>query len=279
MGNYFRGLYYRCQSDTQTLAIIPSFHITKAGVSANIQIITDNAAYSASFSCQELPNTDQPFSIGDSRFGDTGISLNVRTEKLHASGELRFGPFTPIAYDIMGPFRLIPFLQCSHSVFSMKHCVKGELTVNGIRYPFDNADGYLEGDRGRSFPKAYAWTQCFFPEGSLMLSVADVPFGPLHITGVIGILLIREKEYRFATYLGAKAVKIENGAVTICQGRQVFTAKRLDNPGHPLHAPVGGAMGKLIYENPSCRAYYRFEDNGVTLLELEAENAAFEFEY
>lgn len=95
-----------------------------------------------------------------------------------------------------------------------------------------------------------------------MLSVADVPLGGTHITGIIGIILIDGKEYRLATYLGAKAVRIKNGEVMIRQGKFTLTAKRLDSPGHPLQAPVCGAMSRIIYEHPSCSAYYRFEENG-----------------
>lgn len=112
-----------------------------------------------------------------------------------------------------------------------------------------------------------------------MLSVADVPLGGVHITGIIGIVWLNGKEYRLATYLGAKVVSIGNNEVVIRQGKWVFTARRLDKPGHPLQAPVVGAMCRTIYEHPSCRAYYHFEENGITLLELEADNAAFEYEY
>ncbi len=279
MRNYFCGWYYRCQSDTQTLAIIPSIHKAKGESYCNIQIITDSGAFHVPLPFSDFHKNRREIHMGKNRFDEDGISLDIQTPGLQASGSLRFGDFAPIDYDIMGPFQYLPFLQCRHSVFSMKHTVNGSLTVNGTCFSFTNATGYLEGDRGRSFPKAYAWTQCFFPEGSLMLSVADVPIGGLHITGIIGIVLLGGKEYRFATYLGAKAVKLQNGEVVIHQGKWIFTAKRLDKPGHPLQAPIGGAMRRTIYEHPSCRAYYRFEENGIAILELEAKNAAFEYEY
>lgn len=64
----------------------------------------------------------------------------------------------------------------------------------------------MEGDRGYSFPRNYVWTQCSFPDGALMLSIADIPIGGFHFTGVISIVLLHGKEYRLATYLGSKAV-------------------------------------------------------------------------
>ena len=276
---HFRGWYYRCQSDTQTFAIIPSVHKTSGDAFCNIQIVTDTNAFQTAFPYNDFNSNSNGFSIGKNRFGNDGITLDIQTPALQVSGVLQFGAFTPIKYDIMGPFHYIPFLQCRHSVFSMKHTVDGELMINGICYRFANSVGYLEGDRGRSFPREYAWTQCFLPEGSLMLSVADVPVGGVHITGIIGIVLLGKKEYRLATYLGAKAVRIKNGEIIVRQGNYTLTAKRLDTPGHPLQAPVFGSMSRTIYEHPTCKAYYRFEENGRTLLELNAQNAAFEYEY
>ena len=39
--SYFCGWYFRCQSDKQTLAIIPSVHKTKDSAFCTIQVITD----------------------------------------------------------------------------------------------------------------------------------------------------------------------------------------------------------------------------------------------
>ena len=42
---------------------------------------------------------------------------------------------------------------------------------------------------------------------------------------------------------------------------------------------VSEAMVRTIYEHPSCKVLYRFEENGIPLLVLDAPNAAFEYEY
>ena len=277
--NYFCGWYYRCQSDHQTLAIIPSFHKTKDSEFCTIQLITDTHAFHGQFPYTDFQEHGDQITIGNNRFGASGISLDMHTPEFQVAGTVRFGAFTPIKYDIMGPFQYVPFMQCRHSVYSMHHRVDGELQINGVPYVFHNAVGYAEGDRGRSFPKKYAWTQCSFPHGAIMLSVADIPFGCFRFTGVIGIILLHGKECRLATYLGAKAVKIKNGEIIIRQGRLCLTVRQLGSPGHPLQAPVGGAMTRTIHEHPSCKVYYRLEENGIPLLDLEAPNAAFEYEY
>lgn len=49
MRNFFCGWYFRCQSEKQTLAIIPSFHKTKDSGFCTIQFITDTQAFNVEF--------------------------------------------------------------------------------------------------------------------------------------------------------------------------------------------------------------------------------------
>lgn len=279
MGNYFCGWYFRCQSETQTLAVIPSVHFTGKSKSCAIQLITDTQSFHVPFPYPDFQKQGHQITISGNRFGKEGISLNIQGPDFHAIGSVRFGSFTPIRYDIMGPFRYVPFMQCKHSVISMRHSVNGTLSINGTPYVFQDAIGYIEGDRGYSFPSKYLWTQCSFQDGALMLSVADIPFCGIHFTGVIGVVLLGGKECRLATYLGAKAVKITADEIVVHQSRFILTVKPLNQVGHSLRAPVSGAMIRTIHEHPCCQVYYRFEGNGLPLLELDAPNAALEYEY
>lgn len=279
MGRFFCGWYYRCQSDHQALAIIASYHKAAEGNSSEIQIVTDTDAFHIPFPFSDFHKTGGCVKIADNCFGRDGIRLNIRTSNLVVTGSLQFGPLTEIQYDIMGPFRFLPFMQCRHSVYSMCHTVNGRITINGIPYSFQNATGYIEGDRGRSFPKEYLWTQCSFPDGGLMLSVADIPLGTFRFTGVIGIIYLHGKEYRLATYLGARAVKRQPEEIIIRQGVYTLIIRPEKISGHSLHAPVAGAMKRTIHEHPSCKVSYLFTKNGVPLLTLDAHNAALEYEY
>lgn len=279
MCSYFCGWYFRCQSDRQTLAIIPSVHRTKTSEYCTVQLITDTGAFYSRFPFSDFQKKDGQIQIAENRFGKEGICLNIRTPDLQATGSIRFGSFTPLLYDIMGPFQYVPFMQCRHSVYSMHHSVDGTLSINGTPYVFQAATGYMEGDRGYSFPEKYVWTQCSFPEGALMLSIADIPFAGFHFTGIIGIVHLHGKEHRLATYLGAKTAKIGEKEIIVRQGNATLTIRPHDQSGHPLRAPVSGAMVRTIHEHPSCRVFYRFEENGIPLLETDAPNAAFEYEY
>lgn len=279
MFHYFYGWYLKCQSDTQTLVLIPAVHSAGNKRTCSIQVITDEDAWTVTYTGDFFRRTKGNIIIGKNRFGKKGIFLAIRTPELTVRGKLDFGPLFPLKYDIMGPFALAPFMECRHSVWSMRHPVRGAVDINGQKYFFQNAWGYWEGDRGRSFPKEYIWTQCCFRGGAVMLSVADIPMAGIHFTGIIGFVLWRGKEYRIATYLGARAVKIEDKAVRVKQGNLELDVRLLEESKRPLKAPVKGDMVRTIHESASCRAFYRFRKRGCTLFAFETDRASFEFEY
>lgn len=278
MHSFFYGWYFKCQSAAQTLAIIPAIHRSGQNRSCSIQIITENHAWKVDFPAKAFHRAGEDICIGKNRFGKKGILLAVNTPDLHINGRLRFGPMRPLKYDIMGPFSILPFLECRHSVQSMRHSVDGRVSMNGQEYLFQDAFGYWEGDQGSSFPKEYAWTQCGFPGGSLMLSVADVPITGYHFRGIIGAVLWRGREYRLATYLGARTAEAQDGKLRIVQGNLELEARMLETSGSPLKAPDHGDMSRTVHENAACRAFYRFRKGKHTFFSFETDRASFEYE-
>lgn len=275
---FFKGWYFKCAGENQTVAFIPSLHYcgTERAV---LQIITDDKAFCLPLS--RLKYCEEPLyvKIGKNVFTEKGIKLDIGTDELTVKGALRFGKLSPIRYDIMGPFKFVPFMQCRHSVYSMKHSVNGKIIINGKRYVFHNGVGYIEGDCGTSFPKRYIWTQCNFANGSLMLSAADIPLLCFGFTGIIGIIMLNGIEHRIATYLGAKLKHIGNNTITVSQGGYELTAKLIEKNAHPLSAPVNGKMRRTIHESASCTAYYKFSYKGTVLCDFTSDRASFEFEY
>ena len=279
MSNYFCGWYMKCQNASGTLALIPAWHVSGGEKSCSLQLITEEGAWKLLFPYDRFQKTKNGLFIDGNWFGRDGVRLDIRTDDVEMVGQLRFGPLTPIRYDIMGPFRYVPYLQCRHSIFSMAHTVNGHLRINGICYEFTDGLGYMEGDRGRSFPREYLWTQCHFQDGSLMLSVAEIPFLGFCFTGVIGLIHYQGREYRLATYLGAKVLAIGNGEVTVVQGRRKLTVKLLKKEGHPLAAPEKGSMCRTIHESASCKALYCFREGEKTVFSFTSDQASFENEY
>lgn len=280
----FYGWYLKCQSDTKTLAVIPAVHGTREKCTCSIQIITENGAWAVPFSGNAFHKIGHNISIGKNRFGKNGIRLAIKEPGLRVKGKLDFGPLLPLRYDIMGPFALIPLLECRHSVWSMRHSVSGTVYINGQIYSFRNARGYWEGDQGRSFPKVYAWTQCFFSGGSLMLSVADIPMMGNHFSGIICVVLWKGKEYRLATYLGARAVWIQDGIIRIVQEDMELEARLLkpddvQKNGQTLQAPSMGSMVRTVHESVAARAFYRFRKGKKIVFAFHTDRASFEYEY
>lgn len=277
--DYFKGWYFKCSSKNKTIAFIPAFHSRNNNETASLQIITDENSYNLSFPFLEYSEKPLYIRIGNNVFSENGIIINIKSDKLTVKGNLQFGKFSPIGYDIMGPFKYIPFMQCRHSVYSMRHQVSGNLTVNNKHINFQSGIGYMEGDCGTSFPNRYIWTQCFFGNGSLMLSAADIPMLGLNFTGIIGVIYLNGKEYRIATYLGAKICEINSSSITVVQGSYKLNAKLIKNNAHSLAAPDNGKMNRIIHESASCKAYYKFSYKNKILCEFISDRASFEFEY
>ncbi len=61
-----------------------------------------------------------------------------------------------------------------------------------------------------------------------MLSVAGIPMAGIRFTGIIGVILWRGKEYRIATYLGARVVKIQDKMVWVKQGSLELDVRLLE---------------------------------------------------
>lgn len=276
---FFKGWYFKCCANDKTIAFIPAYHINNNKKTASLQIITDDKAFNIPF--ENLEYTEKPLfiSLRNCIFSEKGIDLNIKNSDLNIFGKIHFTNLTPIKYDIMGPFAILPFMQCKHSVFSMSHKIDGEISINGKKFSFKNDNGYIEGDCGRSFPKKYIWTQCCFKNGSIMLSVADIPMFGFHFTEIIGIVMVNGKQYRIATYLGASLKQAMKNTVTVKQGEYTLIAKLIKNNSHPLNAPINGNMSRTIHESVSCKAYYCFLYKDKILCEFTSNRASFEFEY
>ena len=279
---YFEGWYLKHQKGARTLALIPGIQISRrGGRSAFLQVITNQNAYYIDFPIEEFePGDGFHVKIGSNTFGAEGISLDVDTSELKLWGRLRYGPLLPVRYDIMGPFKAVPFMECSHGVLSMYHHLEGSLCLNGETLDFQGGTGYIEKDRGRSFPKSYLWTQCNSFDGfpcSVMASVAEIPLGGLRFPGCICAVRTKEREYRLATYLGGKAEVWRDGLLILSQGKYRLTAEVLQGCPQALRAPQRGNMERTIHEHAACRMRFRFTKNGETVFDLESASAGFEF--
>ena len=282
---YFEGWYFKCRTkDGKTIALIPAIHKDGSGQgSASLQVISEAGTWCLEYQEAEFHAVRQPLrvSIGPNTFSEEGISLQVERSGLSLHGELRHGPLNPLQSDIMGPFRFISELECTHGVVSMEHRLAGTLALNGETLDFSDGLGYIETDRGRSFPDKYLWTQCNWakPENTgLMLAVATIPIlKHVRFTGTICSIQYNKREYRLATYKGARIKAWSEHGADIVQGKYRLVVKVLEKQGQPLRAPVEGAMGRIIHESLCSQVRYRFWEKGHLIFDHTDDGASFEY--
>ncbi|MCI8804258.1 MAG: hypothetical protein HFG01_13225 [Oscillibacter sp.] len=281
-GPYFEGWYFKHQNrQGQILALIPAFHTDREGRrTASLQVISGDRSWWLEY--PEAQVSRQPFQvqIGRCCFGSRGMELQIRREGLSLQGALQYGPFTPLRSDIMGPFRFFAGMQCSHGVISMGHSLSGTLELNGERLDFTGGTGYIETDRGRSFPSRYLWTQCVWDgaeQGSLMLAIAAIPLPVGSFTGCICSVLYQGREYRLATYRGARIEAWSPSGAAIRQGRYRLEAELLNEQRQPLRAPVEGSMERTIHESLRAEVHCRFRQGNRLLFQHTDPCASFEY--
>lgn len=266
MKEFFEGYYYKHQKGDETLCIIAGC----AGTSRFIQVITEKQAWQA------------PFTEGN-KFTAEGIRLAIETPELSLKGEIRYENLTPLGTDIMGPFRFFS-MECSHGVISMGHRLRGKVELNGKTIDFTGGKGYIEMDKGRSFPSAYTWVQAndfadaLQEDCSIMAAVAKIPFFDLHFRGCICAIHYKGKEYRLATYLGVRVLACTRRHIVLRQGKYRLEIKIQGGGGHRLRAPVNGEMRRMIVESASCPAEFTFFCRGKLIFHLRSEHAGFEYE-
>lgn len=280
-GPYFEGWYFKCQTQNgYSFALIPAIHIRKDGQkSASMQVITEDQTWWLEYPASSFAASGNSLhiQIDGNCFSEEGLLLDVEQEGLSLHGRVSFGPFQPLRSDIMGPFRWFSNMECAHGVISMGHTLHGQVELNGHVLDFSRGTGYIEADRGRSFPTDYLWTQCIWDGCSLMLSIATIPLGKFRFTGCICAIVLDGQEYRIATYRGVKIQKwLARGAV-LKQGRYRLEVQLLEQKAQPLRAPSDGDMNRTIHESLCAKVQYRFWRDKELLFDHTATHAGYEY--
>lgn len=279
--SYFEGWYLKHQVKDRTVAFIPAFHIDSDGRrSSSIQVVTGEGAWNFTFPQGRFLAAGDRFSVqvGDNLFCRRGMAVHLEQDGFSIRGKLYYGAFTPLKYDIMGPFSLFHHMECNHGVLSLGHELHGSLTINGEKLTFCGGRGYVEKDWGSSFPKSYLWTQSndFTEECCVMISAANIPFLGGAFPGCIACVWLRGKEYRLATYLGGGIARCSQRKIVVKQGKLRLEAELLEEKAFGLAAPQSGGMSRMIRESPACRVRYRFTEGCEVLLDEVSPGAGFE---
>lgn len=257
----FFGIYYKHQTiNGYVLAVIVS---TSNGVDM-VQVVANDK----SWNIKDIKSVKASFK---------GIELSIHQDDLSLEGHISYGELLKTKKHVMSYFRFLP-IECKHDIYSMNHTLSGSVILNGKTLDFTDGNGYIEGDKGRSFPEEYLWLNTSSKNDSLTLAVADIPFGLFHFKGVLSLLVHNDKQYRFGTYNFATAKKISREHIVIKKGRYILEVFILDDKlGHGLKAPKMGDMVRTIHECPSMKIRYILKKKDDVIVDYTYPYASFEY--
>lgn len=283
---YFEGWYYRFYQEGFSFAFIMSLHKTKEGVQGCIQYIdTNHNEVQQMYEADEVFVSMHPFqcTMKDSTITSDHILIVLHHIRISLSVQSSIKlPKSWYMPTIMGPFSYMN-MECTHAIISLHHQMHGSMKLHDQSFPLEGI-GYTEKDRGCSFPSSYIWFQSnhtTMKDSCLFLSVANIPFLNFHFQGFICVLMIQKKQYRFATYLGArvKCKKTMQGIRLEChQYPYTLHIDMVQKNAFPLKAPQHAELKKTIHESldsiASMRLYRKhmviqhhvFEDGGMEIV-------------
>ena len=260
--DYFEGWYFKNIGVNEGISFIPGISINEKEKISFIQVITKDNSWFIDYDIEEFEYNDDPFwiRVGKSYFSKERVHIDIEDKELDlvVKGDLKYRNNVCLKKEIMGIFSRIPFMECKHSILCMKNSVDGIVFINDKKMEIFNGNGYIEKDFGKSFPKYYIWGEgnCFEDKDcSFFVSVADIFFKIFSFKGFICSLMLKNKEYRFASYNNSKILKYEvndNGyELVLKKGKYILEIEAYSEDGFMLKAPVNGKMDKEILETIS----------------------------
>ena len=293
---YFEGWYVKI-TDAQkdfSLALIPGlalFSEKECFVQYNLYYKGKSVSGKITYPVDTFAIVDDPYSVLMPLFvlSEKGVKAHLEDEENDLLIDLEFGEFLPLEQSryspsIMGPLEYIK-VPCSHDVVSLSHSVTGKVIANGEKITIDAGRGYMEKDRGSTFPDRYIWAQSndFIEneQSSLFIAVADIDFTIVELTGAIAVYHDGDREHRFATYYGTRS------KVVMDEDQQGYTVKltdvnkslevkvRLEN-SHELIAPMNAGMDYPIKETVKAAISVTFKEKNSQPVYLTTQNGAAE---
>ena len=298
--SYFEGWYYKLVSkyEDYTIALIPGISLNEKDTHAFIQVFvsqTDEGdvklkSFYFRYEMTDFSCETNPFSIriGRNFFSKTHIDIKLKNDQLDLFGIININHMTPIkktvfSPNIMGFFGYFGFMECYHGVISMSHMLNGKFRLDQKIISFENSKGYLEKDWGKSFPSEYVWLQSnHFSDSdtSFMFSYATIPFIGFKFKGLIANLILKNKEYRFATYNLGKVTyeDIKKGYAFYRIKRRNYTLEivAISKTEIGLAAPRKGEMIDQIKEGLSGTIRLRLYRRNILIYEDEGRHAGIE---
>ena len=285
---YFEGWYFKMVSkdEKSILSIIPGISISDDGKNkhAFIQIIdgkTTKTEY-ISYPVEEFYYSKDEFlvKIGNNYFSKDSLILDISKEGISVKGKVYNKNVVALIPNggnepkkIMGWYYKVPFMECYHGLISLNHDLKGEINMNNISFKFNDGNGYIEKDWGKSMPSSWIWIQTNNfknSNSSIMISIARIPWLGFSFTGFLGFYYINNEVVRFGTYSKAK-IKLDKHEknkliISIILKDKVLEINTLKNSSGFLNAPVNGNMTRRILEGIDAELKLKILDENKNIL-------------
>lgn len=261
MKNRFYGKYYKFISDDNYVLSVIISHANEGDM---LQAITPEGSYFINDTNSIIVNNNI-------------VTFNVNEPNLTINGELTLGELAPLKIKVMGPFTYLP-LECKHDIYSMRHTINGNLVINGVNHSFTNSLGYIEGDKGKNFPKKYIWYNSVTNNTTVTFAIATIPlFGFIKFKGLLCFIKHNDDEYKLCTYNFGKIVTIKDNLIVIKKGKYKFYLEFNKPEGHNLKAPIKGNMDRYIKESITTPTKYKLTYKNDILLEVEDSISSLEY--
>lgn len=213
---YVEAWYFKHQKGDQSLC----FLIGKTKEKAFLQMITNNACKVFEYKLREYKVFEQcmQIRIGDSIFTKDGCVVYAKDKDMRIRGRLNYGRLTCSKYS--SEKYKSGFSILGRSIISLDHNVTGTFEINGEKLDINGAKGYIEhsNDRGKDMK---FWCQCnsFENKTGIMICAKRIFLLKNSFDAVEASVFYHGKEYRFASYFGARVSECDDKGIVINQGR------------------------------------------------------------
>lgn len=287
MDNYFEGYYFKLTSKDESLCFIVGYTLGENAHSF-IQVFGSKFTKMHYFKFETLMCTMMRnplyIRINNNIFTKNKIQVELENDEIVIKGTVCFSKQASLIKtrympSVMGPLSYVR-AECVHDVVILYSKVNGAFRMRNQSIVFDDAYGYVEGDRGVSFPKAYLWLQAIEEDFSIFLSLAVVDLKYFCFKGVIALIHHGNTQYRFGSYYLATFDVLEDvNAVTVSlkQGVYHLLVEIMNyEEDMMLVAPENGGMNGVTRECVEATISMSLFKNGFCVVSKEGLKASVE---
>jgi tocopherol cyclase len=263
---YFEGWYFKHVSGDrrQVWSFIPGISLSGKDRYAFIQVLNGITGevwiFESAITSFHASRKELEIQVDQSEFNSRGLNLRLQNGQAQIEGQIGYSrleryPSSLLRPGIMGWYSFVPFMECKHGIYSMRHMLSGGFELNGNYIDLNHGTGYIEKDWGQSFPESWIWLHCNTFENSgasFSFSVAKIPWLGSFFIGFISYLNLEDRLFNFSTWSRARIEKVEyqdTHLFVLVKNReyQLEIHARNSRAGK-LKAPVHGSMKRIIKE-------------------------------